>query len=229
MRRPRIHEQIASADETTNKKKDRNSRPRPKGRCRRADRPTTLEPLDSAAPSWVFLRARSRARRPIDDEITTPMDSRRRGARAGWIREGRDARTTQIESVKAWLADATDAHQLGDVLGCLVSFPPPPRSISRAWRSRAAHPNCRNTYGEARCTTPFRQRRRKPAFVALLLGAGADERTPSGSTPLGARSVDSCVVSTKSAGGFQSATPAARAGAGVDRRPAPWTEEHGRS
>ena len=95
----------------------------------------------------------------------------------------------EIALVKTWLAAATNVHSLSNVLGCLAySISPAKVDLARLAIARGADPNvsCYSGYTPldiaVTCNTIA-----TPAFVALLLGAGADvnKRTPSDSTPLG--------------------------------------------
>jgi hypothetical protein len=128
----------------------------------------------------------------------------------------------KIESVKTWLAGATNVHHLSDVLRCLsCTISTAKVDLARLAIARGADPNARCDNGEpilyyaVTCNTIA-----TPAFVALLLGSGADvnQRNGEGTLPLGSAitrlmwSVDD----ERRRAALQVVTMLLRAGSGVD-------------
>ena len=100
-----------------------------------------------------------------------------------------DPTPQEIELVKTWLAAATNVRHLSDVLRCLsCTISTAKVDLARLAIARGADPNIRCDNGDTTlyyavtCNTIA-----TPAFVALLLGAGADvnQRNGEGTLPLG--------------------------------------------
>ena len=118
------------------------------------------------------------------------------------IRAAKSADETpqQIELVKNWLAAATNVHQLSNVLGCLAySISTTKVDLARLAIARGADPNipCNNGYTPFQIAISCPATVATPAFVALLLDAGADvnQRLINSTLPLGAaiRTLMRCV------------------------------------
>lgn len=128
----------------------------------------------------------------------------------------------EIELVRTWLAAATNVRHLGDVLRCLsCTISTAKVDLARLAIARGANPNARCDNGEpilyyaVTCKTIA-----TPAFVALLLGAGADvnQRNGEGTLPLGfaITGLMWCVDDKRRRAKLELATALLRAGSGVD-------------
>ena len=146
------------------------------------------------------------------------------------LRAAHSAETPQeIELVKNWLAAATDVHHLSDVLRCVAyNISTAKVDIARLAIARGADPNVRDGDGytllhSAVCCNSIAT----PAFVALLLGAGADvnQRTREGELPLGVAITVLmwCFDDERRRAALQVVTMLLRAGSGVDVQAASWT------
>lgn len=141
----------------------------------------------------------------------------------------------QIEVVKTWLADETDVHKLGNILGCLANnaISAAKVDLARLALARGADPNVCDARGLASLHRAARGYGvAAPAFVALLLGAAGinvNLRDPFFALPF-AIAIDGliyCVPDNPRPEKFQLATMLLRAGSNVKRvRPGKSAEAH---
>ena len=142
-----------------------------------------------------------------------------------------DETPQQIELVRSWLAAATNVHQLSNVLGDLAyNISTAKIDLARLAIARGADPNipCNNGYTPFHIALSCRPYTiATPAFVALLLGAGADvnQRTREGELPLGVAITVLmwCFDDERRRAALQVVTMLLRAGSGVDVQAASWT------
>ena len=199
MRRPRIHEQIASADETTTTQKKIGIAVRgQKGAAdARTDRRRSNRSTLPLLLGCFFARTvpRPQAMSLLDYELRQPPSDVIRAANSA------DETPQQIELVRSWLAAATNVHQLSNVLGDLAyNISTAKIDLARLAIARGADPNipCNNGYTPFHIALSCRPYTiATPAFVALLLDAGADlnQRLVNSTLPLGAaiRTLMCCV------------------------------------